>query len=109
MNQNQLDKPITTARKLYGLLDGVARSLQNCQPEGDSMVESSLKTRVVNEIILILEESGYRVSVTRMLPSKMTHLGMYSIGYELSLRTMFNDGDYDSVITAIQSILTEDN
>ena len=104
-----LNKPVATARQLYHLLSEVARSLQNCQPEGDSVVESSLKTRVVNEIILILEENGYRVSVTRMTPVKECHLGRYSMGYELNLRIMFNEGDYDSVITAIQSILTEDS
>lgn len=102
-----LNKPVATARQLYQLMSEVARSLQNCQPEGDSVVESSLKTRVVNEIILILEESGYPVSVT-----KMTRMGRYFLGsmdYEVKLSTMFNEGDYDSVITAIQSILTEDS
>ncbi len=105
MNMN---KPIATAKQLYGILDGIARSLQNCQPEGDSVVESSVITRVADEIILILEENGYRVSVTRMTPVKECHLGRYSMGYELNLRIMFNEGDYDSVIMAIQSILTED-
>ena len=104
MNMN---KPIATAKQLYSILDGVARSLQNCPPEGDSVVESSLKTRVVNEVILILEESGYPVSVT-----KMTRMGRYfqgSMDYEVKLSTMFNEGDYNSVITAIQNILTEDS
>lgn len=101
MNQNQLDKPITTARKLYGLLDGVARSLQNCQPEGDSMVESSVRARVAGEIILLLKEAGYPVSVVKNT--------IEGILYEVRLATMFNEGDYDSVITAIQSILTEDS
>ena len=104
-----LNKPVATARQLYQLLSEVARSLQNCDPEGDSVVESSVITRVADEIILILEENGYRVSVTRMTPVKECHLGRYSMGYELNLRIMFNEGDYDSVITAIQSILTEDS
>lgn len=103
---NKFNKPIATAKQLYGLLDGVARSLQNCQPEGDSVVESSVRARVAGEIILLLEETGYPVSVT-----KMTHMGRYfqgSITYEVKLATMFNEGDYESAITAIQSILTEE-
>jgi len=106
MNQNQLGKPIATAKQLYGLLDGVARSLQNCQPEGDPVVESSVRARVASEIILLLGEAGYPVSVT-----KMTHMGRYSqfsITYEVKLATLFNEGDYESAIRAIQSILTEE-
>ncbi len=96
MNMN---KPIATAKQLYDILDGVARSLQNCQPEGgDSAVESSVKTRVASEILLILEEAGYPVAV-----AKMTE---YCLLYKVELKTMFNEGDYQSVIEAIQCILT---
>lgn len=112
MNQNQLDKPIATARQLYGLLDGVARSLQLCEPESESRMETNIRARVAGEIILLLEETGYPVSVT-----KIAHMGRHfqgnltfddNLSFEVKLATMFNESDYESVITAIQSILTED-
>lgn len=98
-----LNKPVATARQLYHLLSEVARSLQNCDPESNSAVESAITTRVAKEIIAILKDAGHPVAVI-----KMTHMGRYfihGIEYSTSLSHMFLNHDYESVVTTVQEIL----
>ena len=98
-----LNEPVATARQLYQLLSEVARSLQNCDPESNSAVESAITSRVAQEIIAILEDDGHPVAVI-----KMTEMGRYfihGIEYSTSLSHMFLNHDYESVVTTVQEIL----
>lgn len=97
MNFNE---PVATARQLYHLLSEVARSLQNCDPESNSVVESATTSRVAQEIIAILEDAGHPVAVI-----KRTGMGRYFIPYSTSLSHMFLNRDYESVVTTVQEIL----
>ena len=102
-----LNKEVATARQLYQLLIEVARSLQNCDPEGNSAVESAIISRVAKEIIAILEDAGYPMAVI-----KMTEMGRYfipGIEYSTSLSHVFLNRDYESVITTVQEILVEND
>ena len=98
-----LNETVATARQLYQLLSEVARSLQNCEPEGNSAIESAITSRVAKEVIAILEDDGYPVAVIKR--TGMERYFIPGIEYTMSLSHMFLNRDYESVVTIVQEIL----
>jgi hypothetical protein len=96
-----LDKPLFTARQLYGILDETARVLENCvgidMSDLEAQFASELRNRVVNEILLALETQGYPVEVVRFV-------GQDEVATKHRLAAYFRDGEYGSAREAITEI-----